>query len=288
MMKTMVAALAFGALMMVSGSAMAQKTSSAERGLLGINLYDSGQKVLQRYGSPDQILAVNVGGGTTTGGAPGFGGPSGGSFGGPGMGGPSGAPTRGGGGGGGSPSTATTDMRSPFAFEDTILQAGMAGAPKGGRMPPGISGVPGAPSGSSPSGSGMPGMPGGMPGAPGGSSTPGRGFGGAAAQAATFTRWVYNRNNTRYGFVLDKFNRVVQIEAIGIKNPTVKTRRGLGFGATFAQVLKTYKTPDGYDIAGDNITVKFLNRAKVAFKLSRLGDKKPQVVTGIVVAAAKS
>lgn len=282
MMKTMVAALAFGALMMVSGSAMAQKTSSAERGLLGINLYDSGQKVLQRYGSPDQVLAVNIGGGTTTGGAPGFGGPSGGSFGGPG--GMQGPPMRGGGGGGGG-APAAANNTNPFAFGDSILQMPdmSPGDGRGGGMP---SGIPGVPSGMGRPGGG--GMGPGMPGAPGGGSTPGRGFGSAATQAATFTRWVYNRNNTRYGFVLDKFNRVVQIEAIGIKNPAVKTRRGLGFGATFAQVLKTYKTPDGYDIAGDNITIKFLNRAKVAFKLSRLGDKKPQVVTGIVVAAAKS
>jgi superfamily I DNA and RNA helicase len=87
--------------------------------------------------------------------------------------------------------------------------------------------------------------------------------------------------------VIDKFGRVVQIEAIGIQNARVKTRKGIAFGDTFAEVIKAYRVPDGYEIAGDNVMVKFLTRSKVAFRLSRLGPEKPQVVTGIVVAAGK-
>jgi hypothetical protein len=130
-------------------------------------------------------------------------------------------------------------------------------------------------------------MPGGG-GAPGGSpgGAPGRGFGGAA-DVASFTRWVYNRGGSRYGFIIDKFGRVVQIEAIGLQNAKVKTRKGIGFGNTFAQVIKAYRVPDGYEIAGDNVLVKFLTRSKVAFRLTRLGPNKPQVVTGVVVAAGK-
>jgi hypothetical protein len=132
---------------------------------------------------------------------------------------------------------------------------------------------------------GAPGPGGGGPGGPGGAG-PGRGFGGAA-DAANFTRWVYNRGGSRYGFIIDKFGRVVQIEAIGLQNAKVKTRKGIGFGNTFAQVIKAYRVPDGYEIAGDNVLVKFLTRSKVAFRLSRLGPNKPQVVTGVVVAAGK-
>jgi hypothetical protein len=104
----------------------------------------------------------------------------------------------------------------------------------------------------------------------------------------TYTRWVYNRGGSKYGFIIDKFGRVVQIEAIGLYNNKVRTRRGVGFGATFAQIIKKYNAPDGYEIAGDNVLIKYLTRQKVAFRLSRLGEKKPQVVTGIVVAAGKS
>ena len=88
--------------------------------------------------------------------------------------------------------------------------------------------------------------------------------------------------------MLDKSNRVVQIEAIGLSNPKVKTKRGVGFGATFAQLIKKYSAPDGYEINGDNVVVRFLVKNKVAFRLSRLGPNKPQVVTGIVVAAGKT
>jgi len=104
---------------------------------------------------------------------------------------------------------------------------------------------------------------------------------------ATYTRWVYNRGGSKYGFVVDKFGRVVQIEAIGIQNNKVRTRRGVGFGASFATLVKRYGTPDGYEISGDNVLVKFLSKSRVAFRLTRLGEKKPQVVTGVVVAAAK-
>lgn len=109
-----------------------------------------------------------------------------------------------------------------------------------------------------------------------------------SAERVTYTRWVYNRGSSKYGFIIDKMGRVVQIEAIGLENMKVRTRRGVGFGATFAELVKKYNTPDGYEISGDNVLVKYLTRDKVAFRLSRLGVKKPQVVTGIVVAAGKS
>jgi hypothetical protein len=113
------------------------------------------------------------------------------------------------------------------------------------------------------------------------------GAGGGAAENASFTRWIYNRSGSKYAFIIDKKGRVVQIEAIGIANPKVRTSQGVTFGNTFAQVIKKYKTPDGYDISGTNVMARYLTRNKVAFRFSRLGEGKPQVVTGIVVAAGK-
>jgi hypothetical protein len=290
-MKRTGTALLVGALALVTVSAQAQKASpSAERGLLGINLFDPGVRVVSVYGTPDEIQAVNIGGGAMGGpggGGPGVGGPGGPSFGG-GRGGPSSA--GGGRGSGGAPgleAPSGSNIPGGFGFADRMFQ--------GPPMPPGApSGFPGG-SPSGPPGSGVPGGPGGRggfgppggsggPGGPGGA--PGRGFGGAA-DVANFTRWVYNRGGSRYGFIIDKFGRVVQIEAIGLQNAKVKTRKGIGFGNTFAQVIKAYRVPDGYEIAGDSVLVKFLTRSKVAFRLSRLGPNKPQVVTGVVVAAGK-
>lgn len=110
-----------------------------------------------------------------------------------------------------------------------------------------------------------------------------------------FTRWVYNRAGSKYGFVIDKFSRVIQIEAIGISNPRVHTARGIAFGSSFAQIIKRYNrnpdgsanAPDGYELSGDSFVVRYLVKNKVAFRLSRLGKDKPQVVTGIAVAAGK-
>jgi hypothetical protein len=270
-MKRTGTALMVGALVLVAGAAQpqAQKASpNAERGLLGINLFDPGVRVVSVYGTPDEIQAVNIGSGQMGGPGGGEGGPSG--PGGPSFGGP-GGPSR-----GGRPGP-TTNANTPFEFgNDVFFQDRIQG--DGGTAS--SSGIPEGAGGPSRGGA-----PGGMPG-PGGGGAPGRGFGGAA-DVATFTRWVYNRGGSRYGFIIDKFGRVVQIEAIGLQNAKVKTRKGIGFGNTFAQVIKAYRVPDGYEIAGDNVLVKFLTRSKVAFRLTRLGPKKPQVVTGVVVAAGK-
>jgi hypothetical protein len=123
----------------------------------------------------------------------------------------------------------------------------MPGRPGGAG--PGGPGAPGGPMGPGGPGMGGPGRPGGMgPGGPGGAP----GVGGGEQDRVTFTRWVYNREGSKYAFIIDKAGHVVQIEAIGIDNNRVKTKRGIGFGATFAQVLKNYQQPDGYEIGGEN------------------------------------
>ncbi len=258
------------ALTAIAGNASAQKASNAERGLIGVNLYDTGVKVVSLYGSPDEIQAVTIGDSTSTGGGPGFGG-GGGGFGGAPAGGGRGGPAGRGGG------ASSSDRTGPFDFGDQFLRqlspdsagssASRGGSPSGGR-PGGL-----------PAGAGGPGLPGG-----GGGSAP---SGNTQTEVTQYTRWVYNRGGSKYGFIVDNQGRVVQIEAIGLQNNRVKTRKGLGFGATFAQLIKSYGNPDGYEVGGDTILVKYLVNKKVAFRLTRLAVKKPHVVTGIVVSAGK-
>lgn len=274
----------------VSPVAVAQKKSSAkkkaapartisgpETGLLGVKLLDNALKVITLYGNPDQIQAL--GGGTAAaGGGGGFGGPGGPGAGGP-PGGFGGGGGRQGGGGGGGASVPNVDFMNPFDLNPSLNRQM---SPDGGGQdfgpPAGAFGGPGGPGGRG--GFGGPGGPGG----PGGGAG-----GGQQAAGAEYTRWVYLRNGTKIGFVVDKFQRIVQIEAIGLQNQRVKTRRGIGFGSSFGSVLKAYSQnpPDNYDIAGDTVTVKYLTRERVAFRMSRLGSKKAHVVTGIVVAAGK-
>lgn len=104
----------------------------------------------------------------------------------------------------------------------------------------------------------------------------------------TLTRWVYNRPTGRYGFVFDKFNRVVQIEALGSRDSRVRTRKGVTYGATVQQLIQKYGAPDAYEIGGQHIILRYLVKDRVAFRLSRLKPKDKHRVTGVVVAAAKS
>lgn len=261
--------------------------TGAESALVGIKLYDPSLKVIETYGTPDEIQGLNIGTSAVNGNSPGAG--AGMGPGGPGMGNAAGGRGGGkrGGGGGGSAASAAADIGDPFQFGDTVLMQGKLGGMDGGDAPgPGM----GAPGGMGPGRGGPGGPPAGIPGAPGGkgggAGVPGAG--GGAQDRVTFTRWVYNKEGSKYAFIVDKQGRVVQIEAIGIDNAKVRTRRGVGFGSTFAEVVKSYQQPDGYEIGGDNLMVKYLVHDNVAFRLSRIASKKPQVVTGIVVAAGKS
>jgi hypothetical protein len=277
-------ALALGvcALMMLATAVPAQKKrtskpapkkkvsaswSGAETSLAGIKLFDSGARVVAIYGSPDEIQAVTLGGGSA--------GPGGGAAGGaggrglPGTGGPPGAPTSAGG-----PNLGFT-APGDFSFGNDVLdRQGVPGDEGPRAMKPGGGG--GGGTAGRPGGGGGGGAAGG-----GGGSTMGNG------DRVVFTRWVYNRNASKYGFIMDKYNHVVQCEAVGIQSGKARTRRGITFGSSFASIIKKYGAPDGYEMAGDNIVVRYLSKAKCAFRLSRLGENKPSVVTGIVVAAGK-
>ena len=255
-----------------SSQAMAAKVANIETGLIGVKLYSTGLTVVEKFGSPDSIEPVNIGTSSANGG----GGPSGGPAGGPGFQGKGGGrPTMGGGGVGAA--AGPQSNTGPLSFGDGLLQMRPGGGPMGGPM--------GGPGGGGPAGP------------VGGPAGPGKGAaGGAGGQgtAVDFTRWVYNRNGSEYSFVFDKYNRVVQIEAIGLHNGSVRTKRGVTFGASLAEVIKKYaKNPDGhydppaYEINGNTIVLKFLVKNHVAFRFSKLEKNGPEVVTGIAVAGGK-
>lgn len=284
----------------------------AETSLLGISLFDPGTKVLTRFGNPDDIQGLTVGGGTVGGagggapmgpggpGAPGGRGPAGGPP--PGMGAPAARP--GGEGMQGFPNTPYINidqnapmpgfLGDPFGLGQNLRQAQPRMGPPPGFTPPG--GPPGG--GGGRGGVGLPGGRGGggagaspddMGGPGGGRGGAAGGFGGAgASERVTLTRWVYNRGMARYAFILDKFNRVIQIEATGMNDARPRTRRGIRFGSSFGNIIRAYNAPDGYEISGTNVVVRFLVFDRVAFRLQKLDPKKPHMVTGIVVAAGKT
>ncbi len=275
-------ALVVAAMSLVAGGATQGTPTRAETGLVGVKLFDTGIRLIGLYGTPNEIQAVAIGGGAgigAGGGAP-AGGPPGG-FGGrggfPAAGGPpAGAAGRGAGARGGAPMG--IDLNNGFDFGDTILQstdalrqsvpqiegASQVGGPSTQRPPAGP-----------PAGMGFPGAPG------------GRAPGGGATENAEYTRWVYNRSGSRYGFILNKYNQVVQIEAVGISDAKVKTRQGVGFGVSFGNVMTKYGNPDGYDISSDTLVVRYLKNDKVAFRFNKLKRNGNYEVTGVVVSAGK-
>lgn len=239
------------------------KKTGAEVSLLGISLYDSGALVVKKFGSPDEIQALTIGTASDSGGGGGAG-----SGRGP------------GGGGGGSNSQRAMETISPEDGSDFIgdpfnegRELRQSGAPEDEAR--------GGGSGSRRFGPGGEGA--GSPGGPGGDS----GSDAGTAEDANFTRWVYRNKGSRYGFVLDKYNKVIQIEAVGLTDSRVRTKRGVEFGDTFQTLIQQYGDPDGYEISGDHIVVRFMKKARVAFRITRLKPNAKHEVTGVVVAAGK-
>ncbi|MCW5936287.1 MAG: hypothetical protein KIT11_03145 [Fimbriimonadaceae bacterium] len=273
-------------LALVSMGAVAQQRSTpqnfrgpAETGLVGINLFDPGTRVIAKYGSPVEIQALAIGTGAGLGATA--------STSGGGRQGPAGAGGQraGGGGGGGGRPTASIDQILPGSL------GGFIGDPFGDgsewkQQAPSAPTAAGAQGGQFGGGTGE-----GAARAGGGQIDPGAGgaaSGGGGLQSSglvTFTRWVYNRGPSRYAFVLDNHNRVIQIEAVGSIDSRPVTKRGICFNKTFGNIINAYNDPDGYEINGDTIVVRYLQRGNVAFRLQRTEANKPHRVTGIVVAA---
>jgi hypothetical protein len=247
------------------------RSTKPDTSLLGITIFDTGLKVIQRFGDPNEITTVNGGGGGATGGGRGPSGPGGGGAGG-------GAAT--GGGGAASP---VTEQHLPIPPSGFIgdLDIFMAQAPQRA----GSAGAGGGGGGQAPQRSGAAGVGGG--GAPGGGGVGAPASGSAGESRILYTRWNYRKGPSRYSFILDRSNRVLQIEALGSSDSRVNTNRGIKFGSTFGDIIKRYGAPDAYEINGSSLVVRYLVNNRIAFRLNQLNPKKPYVVTGVVVAAGK-
>lgn len=242
--------LAAAAVVAVGAQAGTQSPPKAESSLVGIALYDTGVDVVKRFGSPTEIEAIVIGEAGGGAGAGGAGG--GGGF----------APPPGGGFGGGG-----TAERPQVGFQAPPLSIRPQGA-MGGMVPPGARS------------------------SSGGGGQMGGGAGGGGSTGVTETkliRWIYRRGaGSSLNFVLNKFNKVVQIEAIGIANSSVKTSRGITLGSNMASVISKYNDPDGYDVGNDYFMIRFLQNYNAAFRFTREHANAPYRVTGIVVAAGKA
>lgn len=262
-----------------SRSAISKKPDT---GLLGINLYDPGLRVLNVFGEPNEV--TTVGGGVAASGGRGGGG---GAPGGRGPGGGGGAPGggRAGGTGGGGSTNAVSEQTGPINPGSELF--GGFDLLQGGPPPGSFSGppVPGpqGPGGGAPRPQGTSGAGGGPGSLPGLGSPAGDG-----GDRIIYTRWVYRRGPSRYSFVFNKQNLVLQIEAVGSNDGRVHTSQGIRFGSTFGDVIKRYGAPDAYEINGSSIVCRYLVNKRVAFRLNQLDPKKPYVVTGVVVAAGKA
>ena len=250
-----------------SSTAGGVRSTAPENKLVGIALYATGIDVVRKFGSPDQILALGGGGTGQIGPAGAGGGPTGANAG------PGGAPAQGGGGAGGAGATGIDNLRGKdWGTTEFFLQGGR------GREDLENAGL----TGGAPQGGPGPGAQG--PGGGGGAGAPAA----IAGSRLLFTRGVYKRGNSRFAFILDKFNHVIQIEAIGTADSRVYTNRGIRYGSQVKDIILRYGAPDAYEIQGDQIVMRYLINSHVAFRLNRLQTDRPHVVTGIVVAAGKA
>ncbi len=170
------------------------RSGSAESSLIGISLYDTAVRVVSRFGSPDEIQALTVGGATAGGQGAGGGGRSG----------PGGAGGGGGGGGTGAGAAAVVEdsnrpvspadmVGNPFGdgsewrqmMRKMVISRGLAVVVSKARVALVLVVAV---------------------------AQARRERRGGSSGGIEVTRWVYRRGTSRYAFIMDKFSRVVQIE----------------------------------------------------------------------------
>lgn len=296
-------AVGLAAVAVLAQVAAPSQAQLAERELLGIRIWRDYKAVLNKHGQPTRIeigavtaptmsQATGAGASVGTGGLPGMSGmgpmgmcgPAGGGnkfanmasmmggmpamMGGRG---PTGGLAPGGGGGmsAGPPAGYAQMMRG--------MMMGGGRGPTGGLAPGG-----GSPFGGSPFGgmSGMPGfggMRGGM--AMGGGTIGGGGGDGTEGEVT----WIYERGPNTNMFLFNKDGRVIQIQSFGYKGGGV-TSRGVGLGASLAQVYRIYGWSGKTTKDGDNMTLDYSQKYHVAFQLTDRKDGKGYRVVGITVA----
>ena len=261
------------ALFASAGQAHAQ---DIERVLAGIRLNSKSSTVLAKYSNPNQVVIgdAGVGGFAPGGGAAGQGDPGGGGDprgGDPrggglpslsGGGGRSGPPTRGGFGGGGGPVAGP-----PGGFRG-------GGGPQSG--PPGGFGGGGFGGTADGDGGGFGGPPGGFGGGdPRGGGNAGGGVGGFGNTVSTLAQqqevtWVYNRkvknDLVSYNFLIGPNGNVIQIRVAGYSDSATKTKRGIGLGSTYKDVVKAYGYPEEHARYGRVLVASYRSRAHVSFQ----------------------
>ena len=260
------ASVTLGLAAAVFASAGQAHAQDIERVLAGIRLNSKSSTVLAKYSNPNQVVIgdAGVGGFAPGGGAAGQGGQGGeGSFGAPG-----GDPR--GGNSGGLPSLSGGGGRSGPPTR------GFGGAPQSG--PPGgfgggggqLSGPPGGFGGTADGDGG--GFGGGDP---RGGGNAGGGVGGFGNTVSTLAQqqevtWVYNRkvknDLVSYNFLIGPNGNVIQIRVAGYSDSATKTKRGIGLGSTYKDVVKAYGYPEEHARYGRVLVASYRSRAHVSFQ----------------------
>ena len=283
-------------------AALAQPASAQtyERVLAGIRLNSSASAVLAKFGNPNEVVIGEIGvraapnaaaaaaqnnaaasgaqgaGGAFGGGLPNLGGGGRGRFGG----GEGGAPFSGSGGGspfsgGGSP----FGQGGPGASGGAPFGGG-GGSPfgGGGRGEEDGGGGGGSPFGGGGSPFGGGGSPFGGGGAPFGGG--GRGASGGVSQFGQTVSpvtlqqevtWIYykkfNNNQVAYEFLIGANGQVSQIRVSGYGGGNIVTKRGIGLGSTYRQVIRSYGYPEDHTQVGRILVTSYRNKAHVSFQM---------------------
>ena len=295
------------AVMSVSVLARPAAAQEIERVLAGVRLGSKSTTVLAKFGNPNEVVIGDVGirgTGPTNGGTPGGQGAPGDSGGLPGIQGGQGFPGARGGerpglsGGPGGVSAAGDEGKS------TIGGAGFGGPPAGFGGPPAGFGGPPAGFGGPPSGFGAPGgapygSGGGDEGGPGGGAGAGTGaFGNTVSTLARQQEvtWIYNRkvnnNLVSYEFLIGPNGDVSQIRVTGYSGAGVRTKRGVGLGSTYKDVVRIYGFPEDHGQVGRVLVASYRKTAHIQFQfLSTPGQANPLMagnkVIGITIATVE-
>lgn len=97
--------------------------------------------------------------------------------------------------------------------------------------------------------------------------------------------WKYKfPKNKTLEFIINPDGRIMQIAAFGTDWPTLKTSKGIALGvSTYKDLLGKYGFPEGQDVSGNNLVMRYVNKHRVIFTLLGMPGKMPYTVVGVTI-----
>ncbi len=100
-----------------------------------------------------------------------------------------------------------------------------------------------------------------------------------------FTRWTFQRKSSRYSFVLNPNGEILLIEAQGLEDSKVQTKKNITLGDLFSKAIAQYGNPDKYTKIKNNLLVNYQNKYGLVLGITKENHSSKYLISQIIISA---